>query len=411
MKKLCFALPVLVLALFLAACGKTPDQELMSKVPASANGLFLFDGTNATKTKMYADNKKMFLEEVKKAKLPEDILQCRVLFFGSVKEEWGGFLIQSANQQVGKFFDYTLADIKKNNKDTVKDLKEVKVGSERHVTATVEGHKVIAILYHENLLLVGINKTDPAFFNADKPNPIFKDIQMQNMLLSSAIKVVLPDQPGKAKESVDTVTQMLPALKKLEAIALNIPFSEDDPVLDFRMIFKDEPAAGEMMAAANMGIGFATQAGPEYAEFAQKVTRKTEKNIFSLSFKIKDAEELGKKIEASKKKREQERAARQAALKAKAQQNAKKAAVPAKPAPKAIAPAKPAQPAPKAVAPAKPAQPAPKAVAPAKPAQPAQPAPKAVAPAKPAQPAQPAPKAAAPAKPAPSATKADAAQK
>ena len=85
MKKLCFALPVLVLALFLAACGKTPDQELKSKVPASANGLFLFDGTNATKTKMYADNKEMFLKEVKEAKLPEDIFQCRVLFFGSIK--------------------------------------------------------------------------------------------------------------------------------------------------------------------------------------------------------------------------------------------------------------------------------------------------------------------------------------
>ena len=367
MKKLFFALPVLALALFLAACGN-PDKELKSKVPASANGLFLFDGTNATKTRMYAENKEMFLKDVKKASLPEDIFECRVLFFGSVREEWGGFLIQSANKQVGKFFDYALADIRKDNKDVVKDLKEVKVGDERHVTATVNGRKVIAILYHENLLLVGINKTDPAFFKADKPNPIFDDIQMKDILLSSAIKVVIPDKPGSAKESVDAVIQMLPALKKLDAIALNIPFSADDPVLDFRMIFKDDQSAGEMMAAANMGIGFAAQAGPEYAEFVQKVTRKTEKNIFSLSFKIKDAEALGKKIEANRKKKEQERAARQAALKAKAQkmkaqQQAKKAAVPAKPAqpaPKA-APAKTAQPAPKAAAPAKPAQPAPKA--------------------------------------------------
>ena len=383
MKKMCFALPVIALALFLAACGKTPDQELQSKVPASANGLFLFDGTNATKTKMYAENKEKFLKDVKKASLPEDIFECRVLFFGSIKDEWGGFLIQSANKQVGKFFDYALADIKKDNNDTVKDLKEVKVGNERHVTATVNGNKVIAILYHENLLLVGINKTDPAFFNAEQPNPIFNDIQMKDMLLSSAVKVVIPDKPGKAKQSVDTVIQMLPALKKLDAIALNIPFSADDPVVDFRMIFKDDQAAGEMMAAANMGIGFAAQAGPEYAEFVQKVTRKTEKNIFSVSFKIRDAEELGKKIEANKKKREQERAARQAALKAKAQQmNAQQAK-------KAVAPAKPAQPAPKAAAPAKLAQPAPKAAAPAKPAQPAPKAaaPKADAPAKPAQPA------------------------
>ena len=156
--------------------------------------------------------------------------------------------------------------------------------------------------------------------------------------------------------------QMLPALKKLEAFSLNIPFSADDPVMDIRLIFKDDQSAGEMLAAVNMGIGFMTQAGKEFADFAQKLTRKTEKNICILSFKLKDVEELGKKIEANKKKREQERAARQAALKAKAQQmkaqQAEKAVAPAQPAPKAAAPTAPAKPAPKAAAPA---QPAPKA--------------------------------------------------
>ncbi len=367
MKKLLFAMPLVAVVLFLAACGQTPDQELKSKVPASANGLCLFDGNNAVKTKLYNDNKDKFLKDVKKASLPEDIFQCRVLFFGSTKEEWGGFLIQSANQQVGKFFDYALADIKKDNLGKVKDLKEVKVGKERHVTATVEGHKVIAILYHENLLLVGINKTDPAFFNAEKPNAIFQDIQLQNMLLSSAAKVEIPQQSGKSKESVDMAFQMLPALKKLEAVSLNIPFSADDPVLDFRMIFKDEQAAGEMLAAANMGIGFATQAGKEFADFAQKLTRKTEKNIFSVSFKLKDVEELSKKIEEAKKKREQQKA--KALQKAKAQQ--KKAQPAQKSALKAVpANAKPVQKpaAPKAAAPTAPAQPAPKAAAPAQPA-------------------------------------------
>ena len=345
MKKMLLALPVLALALFLAACGKNPDQELQSKVPASANGLCLFDGSNAVKTKLYMDNKEMFLKEVKKSSLPEDIFQCRVLFFGSTKEEWGGFLIQSANNQVGKFFDYALAEIKKDKDfDKIKNLKEAKVGNERHVTATVEGHKVIAILYHENLLLVGINKTDPAFFNAKQPNAMFKDIQLQNMLLSSAIKVEIPQQAGKGKESVDMAFQMLPALKKLEAVSLNIPFSAEDPVLDFRMFFKDEQAAGEMLAAANMGLGFATQAGKEYADFVQKVTRKTEKNIFSLSFKVKDVEELGKKVEENKKKKEQLKAARKqqakqkkAQLKAARKQQAQQKKV--KPAPKAVAPA------------------------------------------------------------------------
>ena len=379
MKKFLFTLPVFALALFLAACGKTPDQELQSKVPASANGLCLFDGNNAVKTKLYIDNKEKFLKEVKKASLPEDIFQCRVLFFGSTKEEWGGFMIQSANNQVGKFFDYALADIKKDDKGKIKDIKETKVGKERHVTATVEGKKVIAILYHENLMLVGISKTDPAFFNAEQPNPMFKDIQLQNMLLSSAVKVALPQQTGKSKESVDMAFQMLPALKKLEALSVNIPFSAEDPVMDIRLIFKDDQAAGEMLAAANMGIGFMTQAGKEFADFAGKLTRKTEKNIFSLSFKLKDVEELSKKIEESKKKKEQQRAA----LKAKAQQkkvqkNVTSSAKPAQPVQKAapVPAAKPAQPVKAAPAPvpaAKPAQPVKAAPAPAaKPAQPVQ---------------------------------------
>ena len=378
MKKFLFTLPVFALALFLAACGKTPDQELQSKVPASANGLCLFDGNNAVKTKLYIDNKEKFLKEVKKASLPEDIFQCRVLFFGSTKEEWGGFMIQSANNQVGKFFDYALADIKKDDKGKIKDIKETKVGKERHVTATVEGKKVIAILYHENLMLVGISKTDPAFFNAEQPNPMFKDIQLQNMLLSSAVKVALPQQTGKSKESVDMAFQMLPALKKLEALSVNIPFSAEDPVMDIRLIFKDDQAAGEMLAAANMGIGFMTQAGKEFADFAGKLTRKTEKNIFSLSFKLKDVEELSKKIEESKKKKEQQRAA----LKAKAQQkkvqkNVTSSAKPAQPVQKAapVPAAKPAQPVQKAapVPAAKPAQPVKAAPAPAaKPAQPVQ---------------------------------------
>ena len=147
MKKTFFVLPVLALAIFLAACGKTPDQELKSKVPASANGLFLFDGTNATKTKMYAENKETFLKDVRKASLPEDIFECRVLFFGSIKDEWGGFLIQSANKQVGKFFDYALADIKKDNNGTVKDLKEVKVGSERHVTTLTAAESSMSFIW------------------------------------------------------------------------------------------------------------------------------------------------------------------------------------------------------------------------------------------------------------------------
>ena len=350
-KFLFLSLPAMVLALFLSGSGKTPDEELQAKVPDSANGLIFVDGNNVVKTKLYNDNKEKILKELKKSSLSEDVFQCRVLVFLCTREEWGGFLIQSADKQVKKIFEHSLENIKKEN-EKFKDVKETQVGGERHVTATVDGNRIIVIFYHDDLMLIGINKTDPALFNAKKTNPLFKEIRLQNMLLSAAIRGEMPE--GKNKQSADMACQMIPALKKMETVSLNIPFSADDPVMDFRMAFQDDQAAGEMLATANMWIGFAAQGGPEFVDFTQKLNRKAEKNVFSLSFKLKDAEEFGNKVqEAQKRKEQQLKAAREQQAR-----NRKKAQSARKKGKKAAAPAVKAQPAAPAAAPAKEAQPA-----------------------------------------------------
>lgn len=356
MKKLMLMLPAVLLALVFSGCGKTPDEELKSKVPASANALCLIDGNNIVRTKLYNDNKKDILETLKKESLPEDIFQCRILFFGSTKEAWGGALIQSSAKQVGTIFSRMVAESAKG-KDKLKDLKETAADGKRIVTATVEGKKLLAVLYHENLMLVAVEKTDPAFFVAEIDNPLFNDIILKDMIVSSAVKVEFPQQ-GQGKKSADQVMQMIPALQKLTAISVNIPFSETDPVMDFRMFFKDEKAAGEMLGTVNMGLGFAVQAGEEFADFVNKLQRNTDKNVLKISFRLKDAEEFGKKVQETKKKKEQLRREREAQLKAKAAQ--KPAPAPAKtqvqPAQKPAAAPANAQPKPAqkpAVAPAK----------------------------------------------------------
>ena len=338
MKKLLFAIPMMLLTFFFSGCGKNPDQELQSKIPDSVNSLCLIDGNLASRTKLYNDHKKDILKELKDEKLPEDIFQCRVLLFGSTREEWGGVLLQSANGQVGIIFDRLMKECKKD-KGHLKDLKEITVGNERRVSASIEGKKIIAVLYHKDLLLAAVNKTDPDFFKkTDKPNPLFDDIQWNNHILSSAVKVEFPKQ-GKSKESTDMAFQMVPALQKLTAVSVNIPFSVDNPILDFRMTFTDEQAAGEGLAALNMGLGFLAQASKDVTPLINLLKRKTDKNVASISFSINEMAEAAKtaqkNIEKTKAQRAEARKRRQlqkqeaARKRAAARQNSSPATKPA----------------------------------------------------------------------------------
>lgn len=282
MKKLLFALASLLLV-FIAGCGKTPDEELAGKVPAAANALCFIDGNSIVQTKLYKDHQADILKELKEASLPEELPQCRVLIFGSTKEEWVGGLIQSAGGQVRKIYDKLLAESKKD--ESCKDLKETAEGKLRKVTCTVEGKKLLALLYHDDLLLIALNKTDPAFFRAKPVNPLLKEIALKETLVSAAAQIELP--PEGQNKDLDTAVQMFPALKKLRSVAVNVPFSEDKPEMDFRAVFQDDAAANEMLAAINMGLGLLTRSDDkDIAKTVGMINRKAEKNTVLVSFPI-----------------------------------------------------------------------------------------------------------------------------
>ena len=294
MKRKLFTLAAVLLAVLIAGCGKTPDRELTEKVPASANGLCLIDGNSIMQTKLYKDHRADILKELKNASLTEDLFQCRVLFFGSTKEEWGGALIQSAGGQVRKIYDRALSEIKKDK--SCKDLKETVEGGQHKIIGVTDGKKVLAILYHDNLLLIAIGKDDPAFFSAKTANPLVKEIALKETLISAAVKVELP--PAGQNKEVDSAVQMVPALKKLRSVALNVPFSVDKPEMDFRALFQDDAAANEMLAAVNMGLGLLTQSDDkDVAKMVGMITRKAEKNTVSISFPIAElVKEAEKKL-------------------------------------------------------------------------------------------------------------------
>ena len=290
MKKFLFVLSAVVLAVFMAGCGKTPDDELTEKVPATADGLCFIDGVSLTKTQLYKEHQKDIQEGLKSASLKEEFLQCRILFFGSSKEEWGGVLVQSTGGQVRKFFDWAVAECKKEN--AISDLKETSEGTMRKVTGRVEETKVLVVLYHDDLLLLAADKTDPAFFNARSANPLIRKINLKSAVISAAAKVELPKQ-GKGKEAVDEALQMFPVLKKLQFVALTVPFSPDKLRMDFYMIFPDDASAGEMLAVVNMGAGMLAKfLGKEAEAVTQLIDRKTEKNALRISFAITELAKL-----------------------------------------------------------------------------------------------------------------------
>lgn len=297
MKKLLFTLAAGLLAVLMFGCGKTPDEELAEKIPASVNSLCLIDGNLIVQTNLYKEHQKEILKSLKDASLTEDLFLCRVLFFGSTKEEWGGALVQSAGGQVRKLFDKALAESKKEK--NFKELKETAEGRVRKVTGSVEGKKFLALLYHDNLMLIALKKTDPAFFKAKSVNPLVREISWQGSIVSAAVKVELPQQ-GKSKEAVDGIVQMVPALKKLRFITGNIPFSAAKPELDFRMIFQEEEAAREMLAAVNVGLGFLTQSGDKEAvKMVKMIGRKAEKTAVCISLPLT---ELAGEIDRAQKK-------------------------------------------------------------------------------------------------------------
>ena len=239
---------------------KNFDEVLRDRVPETADTLLFVNGHFAVRTDVYGKVQKKIREELKRKHLPENLLDCRVLAFANVKEQWGGAVAQFQDGQAGAFFEILLKECKKDSslvKSSTSDgLPLIKVKGSGY------DPDVAMILCNKNLLLVAVGKTDPAMFRPAAPNPLIKHIRQDNMILSAVSCVNFP-VGGKVKEKVDMVLRFVPSLQNLETLFANVPFSPNAPVLDFRAVFKEAHFAWEALGALNVGIGIMTLEIPE----------------------------------------------------------------------------------------------------------------------------------------------------
>ena len=276
-------LSTLLLALFVS-CSPKADKALMEKVPESADILLFLDGKIITQHPLFTENEKDISELLSEASLDKGILESRLLIFGSMKEEWVGFLLQSTNGQVGKFFDTCLKEIKKEDVP-VKEFSEKK---ERRITIKLdENIELLSVLYNENLMLCAINQSDSAFFKAKKTNPLFKKIQLNKVFLSAAVKVDFPKN-GKyiTKEDLDMAFKQMPFLEKLETLSLTLPFSKDKKQTgDLLVAFKDADGAKAAQELINQGL---SEMAKEEPDLANMVTCNVKDNALTISIQLED---------------------------------------------------------------------------------------------------------------------------
>lgn len=274
----------LAAAVLISGCGDS-DAEFKSKVPTEAKAVVYLDGAAVIRNKtVEKELQKGLDEELAVYSLKKEDFAGRYLFFASPEEKWGGVVIQTKDGIAAKLFETMIRELKKKNEN----FTESASGKQRRVSID----KGIVILYHANLMLVSVEKKQFDFYEVSGKNSLFGDIHFNNML-SGAMRVTLPKNPD-----VDMVTQMVPALKNLTTVALNAPVSDGPFKLELQLIFSDEKAPVEALAALNMGLGmFAKQ----NAGLVKHIDRKTDGKSLLVSVDsafFTEAAEAGRKAQA-----------------------------------------------------------------------------------------------------------------
>ena len=273
-------LVVVTVGVFFVWHRKNTDEALRSRVPETADTLLFVNGHLAVRTALYGRVQEMIREELKKASFPENLPECRLLFFANIEEEWAGVVAQFREGQAGAVFKILQKECEKYSSrvkfGTVQGLPQIKKnGSDDEPDMAIT-------LCDDNLLLVTVGRTDPALFRSAAPNPLLRHIRFDDMILSAVCSVNSPvgekakkqnegttqrvakglrmifkstGSPRTAEKQTADALRIVPSLRNLATIYASVPFSPDNPVLDFRAAFNDAPSAWETLGALNVGIG------------------------------------------------------------------------------------------------------------------------------------------------------------
>lgn len=248
-------------ALFLSGCGD-PDADFKSKVPTEAEAVVYLDGAavirNKTVEKELQKDKELE-QKLAVFSLKKEDLASRFLLFGSFTGRWGGVVVKTSDGAAARLFNAIL----KGMKDKKEKFTESVSGKQRRVSLD----RMILVLYHDNLLLLSMEKTQFEAYEKPGKNPLLADLRFKDML-SGALTVKLPQD-----RNMEMAIQMVPSIKKLDIVSFHAPASPDQFQLDIRLLFSDDKAPIEALAALNMSLGMV---GRENPGILKNIDRKTE---------------------------------------------------------------------------------------------------------------------------------------
>ncbi len=279
----CALLSAAAAVLILSGCSD-PDAEFKAKVPTRAEAVVYLDGAAVLRNKTVEKELQKDADLEKKlavVSLKKEDIASRFLFFGSFTEKWGGVVVKTTDGAAARLFNAILQGIK----DKKEKFTESVSGRQRRVSLD----RMILVLYHDNLLLLSMEKTQFESYEKPGKNPLLADLQFKDML-SGAVTVKLPQD-----KNTDTVTQMVPVMKKLTLVTFNAPASPESFQLDIRLSFSDDKAPAEALAALNMGLGMI---GRENPGILKNIDRKTEGKALLIGLNsafFTEAAEIGRK--------------------------------------------------------------------------------------------------------------------
>ncbi len=257
----CVLLSAAAAMLILSGCSD-PDADFKAKVPTNAEAVVYLDGAAVLRNKTVEKELQKDTELEKKlaaVSLKKEDLASRFLFFGSFTEKWGGAVVKTTDGAAARLFNAIVKGIKEKKEKFTESVS----GRQRRIRLD----RMILVLYHENLLLLSMEKTQFEAYEKPGKNPLLADLQFKDML-SGAVTVKLPRD-----KDTDTVTQMVPVMKKLTLVTFNAPASPESFQMDFKLFFSDDKAPAEALAALNMGLGMI---GRENPGILKNIDRKTD---------------------------------------------------------------------------------------------------------------------------------------
>ena len=279
----CALLSAAAAMLILSGCSD-PDADFKAKVPTNAEAVVYLDGAAVLRNKTVEKELQKDKELEKKlavVSLKKEDIASRFLFFGSFSAKWGGVVVKTTDGAAARLFNAILKGIKEKKEKFTESVS----GKQRRIRLD----RAILVLYHENLLLLSMEKTQFEAYEKPGKNLLLADLQFKDML-SGAVTVKLPQN-----KNTDTVTQMVPAMKKLTLVTFNAPASPESFQLDVRLVFSDDKAPAEALAALNMGLGMV---GRENPGILKDIDRKTEGKTLLINLNsafFTEAAELGRK--------------------------------------------------------------------------------------------------------------------